>query len=105
MIKIDDAPKMWVYHEKDCKDGKIINAEDADLYLSDGWVKTPNDFRIKAARGRKPKDSGNDVSHETKGAIFLPSSEWPLFCFGLLLGWAFSVLCTYQLRRGLIIRV
>lgn len=67
MIKIDSTPKMWVYHEKECKEGKIIDAEDRDLYLSDGWVISPNEFDNKSPRGRKPKKQVEGiVSHETE---------------------------------------
>ncbi len=79
MIKVDLIPKMWVYHQKECEKGKIVREEEGLSLLAGnrGWVKTPNDFddtesesdgEVESVkkRGRPPKDTSDNVPHETK---------------------------------------
>lgn len=47
MITIDTTSKIWVYHHKECQEGKILPLGEGRELLEkrNGWVKTPNDFQ------------------------------------------------------------
>lgn len=37
--------KYWVYHKKQCPEGRIVENKEYQLLLKNGWVKNPNDFK------------------------------------------------------------
>lgn len=73
MIKIDLTPKMWVYHRKECPEGRIVTLpEGDDILAKGGWVKTPADFpkavkKPTEVQKDEPKENElkEDVPHET----------------------------------------
>ena len=46
--------RCWIYHKKECPDGKIVETKEYQLLMKNGWVKNPNDF----------KKSGKDKAEE-----------------------------------------
>lgn len=62
--------RYWVYHKKQCVDGKIVYEKEYKTLLGQGWVTTPNDFFKKKEKGEDPIVVARGT--EPEGEVVIP---------------------------------